>query len=484
VIQVAQNLRQRPGELEALVDQVLCQEAGAIASLPDQLDPDSLREALDLILGCQGMVMAVGAGTSSAIARRWAHLLTYAGAPATYLDSGQAQHGYSGILTQRDIVVAFSRGGETDAVNDLLSVAKRRGCHVIGVTERMDSTLAQLCDVRLDAGVAPEHEATDVLPLATSLAHAAVGDALCAAVQSVRNLPAQELAELYPGGAVGRRLRADMDAAESRQEPNLAELRALKGLILDMDGALWHGEMPLPGLEEFFDVMRRRGMRFVLATNNPSKRPEEFAEKARRMGVKVDLSQVLNSGMASVHYLQRNFPPGSRVHVVGEVALKEMVAEAGFELAGDDVVAVLVALDRSMTYEIVERATLLIRGGATFIGTNADPFYPTDRGILPGSGTMVATLQASTARTPIIAGKPERWMFDLALERMGLAVDQVASVGDRLDTDIAGGTRIGMKTILVLSGIAQREDLAESTVEPTWVFSGISELARVLDGKG
>jgi 4-nitrophenyl phosphatase len=331
--------------------------------------------------------------------------------------------------------------------------------------------------------VAPEHDATEELPLATSLAHAAVGDVLCAAVQSVRNLPTQEMAELHPGGAVGQHLRAVTAAAQPYQEQDLAELRALKGLILDMDGALWHGDVPLPGLAEFFDVMRRRGIQFVLATNNPSKRPEEFAEKARRMGVDVDLQQVLNSGMASVHYLQHNYPAGSRVHVVGEMALKEMVAEAGFELADENVVAVLAALDRSMTYETVERATLLIRGGATFIGTNGDPFYPTERGILPGSGTMVATLQASTARTPVIAGKPERWMFDLALERMGLTVDRVASVGDRLDTDIAGGTRAGMKTILVLSGIAQQEDLASSTVLPTWVFSGIDELARVLDAR-
>jgi 4-nitrophenyl phosphatase len=123
----------------------------------------------------------------------------------------------------------------------------------------------------------------------------------------------------------------------------------------------------------------------------------------------------------------------------------------------------------------------LIRGGAEFIGTNADPFYPTERGILPGSGTMVATLAASTGRTATVMGKPERWLYDLALERMGLGPGEVASVGDRLDTDIEGGRRLGMKTILLLSGIATQDALAASPIRPTWVFSGIDDLARALD---
>lgn len=481
---MTEDRRKELQDLAGLARCILRQETGALESLQAQLDPQALHQALHMILGCRGMVMAVGAGTSSTIARRLAHLLTYAGVRAMYLDSGQAQHGYSGIVTEQDLLIAFSRGGETDTVNDLLRLARKRGAGVIGITEKPDSTLGRLCDIRLEAVVAPEHDATDVLPLATSLAHAAIGDILCAAVQPLRGFSRDEMAELHPGGAVGKVLNKATRAAAPGSSQDPPGLGSLKGLILDMDGVLWHGELPLPGLADFFDVLERRGIQFILATNNPSKKPEGFAEKARRMGVKVDTEQVVTSAMATVHYLQGHYPAGSRMHVIGESALKEMVAGAGFELADDNVVAVVVALDRSMTYETIERGTLLIRGGADFIGTNPDPVYPTERGILPGSGTMVATLQASTACTPIIAGKPERWLYELAMQRMGLQAKQVASVGDRLDTDIAGGQRLGMRTILVLSGIVTREILATNPVRPTWVFPGIAELGRALEEAG
>jgi 4-nitrophenyl phosphatase len=254
-------------------------------------------------------------------------------------------------------------------------------------------------------------------------------------------------------------------------------------LILDMDGVLWHGEQPLPGLADLFNVLERRGLRFTLATNNPSKKPDGFAEKAHRLGITLSPDDVITSGVATVHYLKKRYAPGSRIHVIGEFALKEQVAEAGFALADDDVQAVVVALDRSLTYATIERGTLLIRAGAEFIGANPDPFYPTERGILPGSGALVAALAASTGCQPVIMGKPQHWMFDLALARMGLDASQVASVGDRLDTDIAGGQRAGMRTILLLSGIATPEDLAKSPIQPTWVFPGMAELARALDNQ-
>jgi 4-nitrophenyl phosphatase len=148
---------------------------------------------------------------------------------------------------------------------------------------------------------------------------------------------------------VGKRLGRGTHEADPAGSQDLEGLRSLRGLLLDMDGVLWHGDKPLPGLVELFDVLQRRGIQFILATNNPSQRPEGFAQKARRMGVVVDPGQVISSGLATVHYLKRRYAPGSRIHVIGEPALKEMVASAGFELADERVLAVVVALDRSMT---------------------------------------------------------------------------------------------------------------------------------------
>jgi 4-nitrophenyl phosphatase len=367
-------------------------------------------------------------------------------------------------------------------VNHALQVAKSQGAASIGILEESNSTMAELCDVVLTARVAEENNAVGVIPLASTLAHAAVGDILCASVLSARGHEGKEFTALHPGGAVGKQLeQKSTQTTGSNRERKLPELETIKGLILDMDGVLWHGEVPLPGLVEFFEVLDRRGIRYVLATNNPSKRPEGFAEKARGFGVPVGPADVVNSVLATVHYMKSHYPEGIRVHVIGEPAMKELIAEAGYILADEDVTAVIVALERGLTYETFKRGTLLIRSGADFIGTNGDPSYPTEEGFVPGSGMVVTALAASSDVTPLIIGKPERGIFDLALERLQLPRETIASVGDRLDTDIAGGQRYGTKTILLLSGIAQEEDLQRSPVQPDWIFSDLIALKHALE---
>ena len=259
------------------------------------------------------------------------------------------------------------------------------------------------------------------------------------------------------------------------------DLSTVEGLIVDMDGVLWRGDEPLPGLTRFFDVLRRCGVRFVLATNNPSRRPEGFVEKARLLGVRLSAAQVISSASVTLEYLADHYPQGARVHVIGEEPLHEMVAEAGYTLADDRVAVVVAAMDRRMTYETLKRGTLLLRGGADFVATNPDASYPSEEGIVPGSGTMVAALTASSGRTPVVMGKPHAGLFDLALRRLGLPATSVASLGDRLDADVAGGKAFGLSTILVFSGYTRPEDLQTSPVQPDLVCSDISELTALLE---
>jgi 4-nitrophenyl phosphatase len=254
----------------------------------------------------------------------------------------------------------------------------------------------------------------------------------------------------------------------------------IKGLVLDMDGVLWHGEAPLEGIGPFFAALKRLGIRYILATNNPSKHPHGFAEKARNFGIDVKDEDVITSVVATVHYLKEHIPRGSRVHVIGEAALKEQITEAGYQLADEDVVAVVAALERGLTYETIKRGALLIRSGAIFIGTNGDHSYPTEEGIVPGSGMMVTALAASADQEPIIMGKPERPIFDLALEKLALPAEQVASVGDRLDSDILGGQRTGLQTILLFTGITSKEMLASSPIQPTWSYADLPALTKAL----
>jgi 4-nitrophenyl phosphatase len=467
---------QDKNRFHAMAAEILRKEGSAIEALSGQFDWQNLDVAFELIMACNGMLWITGAGTSGSIARRLAHTLTCSGAPAAYLDPGQAEHGYSGILRAGDVLIAFSRGGETDEVNHLLAVGRSRGTRSIAILEADPSEMAGLSDIVIRCPIAPENDAEGFIPFSSTLVQAVVGDMLCAGVLEARGFSQDEFGLLHPGGAVGKQLVP----AASPSIRKAADLRALRGLVIDMDGVLWHGSDPLPGVAEFFQTLKAHQIQFVLATNNPSKRPEEFAEKARGFGVPAGPEDVVTCVQAVTFYLKEKYPSGSRVHVIGEKALKEQVHEAGYELADRDVVAVVTALDRQLSYDTFKRATLLIRDGAEFIGTNADPFYPTEEGFVPGSGMMVIAIAATSGTEPVVMGKPGRVLFDLAQARMNLPAEQLASVGDRLDTDIEGGRRLGMHTILLLSGITSREDLDRSPIKPDWVFDGLVDLSNAL----
>ncbi len=140
----------------------------------------------------------------------------------------------------------------------------------------------------------------------------------------------------------------------SLSSTELAGLQRLRGLIVDMDGVLWHGDVPLPGLQAFFKVLRQRSIKFVLATNNNTKLPQGFVEKVSSMGVEIMPEEVITASIATVHYLNLTYPPGSRIYVVGEKPLKELITSAGFILADSDVVAVVATMDRQLTYDMLK----------------------------------------------------------------------------------------------------------------------------------
>ncbi len=253
-------------------------------------------------------------------------------------------------------------------------------------------------------------------------------------------------------------------------------LASIRHLIIDMDGVLWHGDVPLPGLQPFFNFMRQRDIRFVLATNNASQTPDQYVAKLARMGVAISRDEVLTSAQATALYLENTAPPGSAVYAIGEIGLREALAERGFQLSDDVSPYVVVGMDRGLTWEKLARATLNIRAGATFIGTNPDKTLPSERGITHGNGAILAALTTATDVAPIIVGKPEPIMYQQAMARLGGTVDNTAALGDRLETDILGAVRTGIRSILVLSGVSTRAQLPELDYAPDWVFADIAEL--------
>jgi 4-nitrophenyl phosphatase len=192
------------------------------------------------------------------------------------------------------------------------------------------------------------------------------------------------------------------------------------------------------------------------------------------MGVQVSPEEVLTSGQTLARVLARKYPAGTRVHVFGMQALRDAIAEQGFVLADDDVDLVVASMDREVTYEKLKRAALLIRGGARFYATNLDPTVPTEEGLAPGTGSLIATLQTATGVQPMAVGKPEPAMFELALDQMNARPETTAMLGDRADTDIVGAQRAGLISICVLSGSSTRAEF--EAVGLDFIFEDIADL--------
>jgi HAD superfamily hydrolase (TIGR01457 family) len=270
-----------------------------------------------------------------------------------------------------------------------------------------------------------------------------------------------------------RRLVRTRPPAAAR--PSLA---AIRYLICDMDGVLWHGDRPLPGLQKLFAFLQGARIGYILATNNSSRTPEQYTAKLAGFGIQVAPEHILTSSQVAAAYLASIAPAATRVYAIGEDGLCQALQERGFVLGEEGAQYVVVGWDRHLTWDKLAAATLLIDRGAGFIGTNPDYNYPTERGPAPGNGAQLAALATATRVQPVVVGKPEPEMYCEAMRRMGAPVEATAVVGDRLDTDIAGGVDLGMTTILVLSGIATEEMLTASPTKPDLVFAGLPELLQ------
>jgi 4-nitrophenyl phosphatase len=257
-------------------------------------------------------------------------------------------------------------------------------------------------------------------------------------------------------------------------------LSALRHLVIDMDGVLYRGTQAIPGTAGFLGFLRAHGIRFVLATNNSTRTPAQYVAKLAGMGVSVEPGEILTSAQATAAHLAAVAPPASRLFVVGQDGLIQALQEAGFVLVEEEAAYVVVGMDFDVCYPRLAQATLLIRAGATFIATNPDRSFPSERGIVPGAGALLALLETATGVTPRVIGKPETEMIEQALARMGARLGArpatAAVLGDRLETDILAGQRAGLFTLLVLSGITDRDMLAGSDIQPDLVFDDVAHL--------
>ncbi len=229
-----------------------------------------------------------------------------------------------------------------------------------------------------------------------------------------------------------------------------------------MDGVIWRGYEPVIDIKALFDKIHQLGCQPFCVTNNATSTVDEYLEKLRNYDVELSSDQILTSAEATAEYLEDHIQKGSSVYVIGEGGLKETISRHGFGISDqpetDNPSAVVVGLDFNITYKKIYLAANLIREGTLFIGTNPDKTFPMPGGVAPGAGSIISPVEAASGTVPVIIGKPEKYLYQLALERSGSLPEETLMIGDRLETDILGAQQAGIRTALVLTGIASLED--------------------------
>jgi 4-nitrophenyl phosphatase len=257
-------------------------------------------------------------------------------------------------------------------------------------------------------------------------------------------------------------------------------LTSIRGFIVDLDGVLWRGGIALPGASEFIRLLEGRALPYVVATNDPTARPEELAGWLQELMMPVPSERVLTAGMVVIEALLEKRPRVARVLVIGTESLKQLVREAGFTLTEDKVEAVIATLPDQVNMSELTQAIRALQRGADFLAPNREMVYPSDGGLGAGDGMLVVALEAASGRRARVLGKPRRPFFRSALRRLGLRAGDVLVVGDNLKSDVEAGRRAGCRTALVLTGMTSRQMLSASEIKPDWVFQDLRGLVREL----
>lgn len=255
-------------------------------------------------------------------------------------------------------------------------------------------------------------------------------------------------------------------------------LKNLRYLLIDLDGVLYRGDQILGGAAQWIEWLREQGIGFRLVTNNATLTQSQYVTKLGGMGIQVREDEVFTSSLATALYLERQGAVGQAAYVIGEAGVIEALRGIGMTVGTGEPEWVVVGLDRHVTYDKLADAALAIRAGATFVGTNPDTSFPTERGLLPGAGALQAVLIAATGVQPVVVGKPEPLMLQLAMASLGGTVANTAMLGDRLDTDILGAHRLRIPSILVLTGVSTREDVGQNDVRPHLVVDNLPDLMQ------
>jgi len=255
----------------------------------------------------------------------------------------------------------------------------------------------------------------------------------------------------------------------------MGKLRDKKGYICDMDGVIYHGNRLVEGAKDFVDWLKKEDKRFLFLTNSSAKSPKELQQKLSRLGIAVGEGDFITSAQATASFLASQ-NPNVGVYAIGESGLINALYDAGFYMDQTHPTYVVVGESRTYNFEQVELAVHLVLGGAKLIGTNSDLTGPSEKGVAPACRALVAPIEMATDRKAYFIGKPNPLIMRHAIKKLGCELEDTLIVGDRMDTDIIAGIESGIETVLVLSGITKREDLAMFPYQPNHVLDRAADI--------
>lgn len=253
-------------------------------------------------------------------------------------------------------------------------------------------------------------------------------------------------------------------------------MKKYAGYMIDLDGTIYRGKEKIPAAKRFIERLQEHDIPFLFVTNNSTQAPIKVVENlANNFDIHVKEENVYTSALATADYIADLNKNKRSVYVIGEVGLKQAILDKGFHFEETNPDYVVVGLDYDVTYHKFELATLAIKRGAKFIGTNADTNLPNERGLVPGAGSVIALVECSTQQKATYIGKPETIIMEKALERLGLPKDEVVMVGDNYMTDIKAGINFGIDTMLVYTGVSTRELVRKQEIAPTIELGSLDE---------
>jgi NagD protein len=250
-----------------------------------------------------------------------------------------------------------------------------------------------------------------------------------------------------------------------------------RGFLIDMDGVIYRGSELIAGAQRFVNTLRRSDVPFLFLTNNSQRTRRDVATKLRRMGIQAEEQHVFTCAMATARFLAQQKPNGT-AYVIGEGGLLQALHTNGYSVVDHDPDYVVVGEGRSLNFEMFETAVRMIQKGAKLVATNLDPNCPTQQGMRPGCGAIVALLETATGRKAFSVGKPSPVMMRAARKELGLSADETIMIGDTMETDILGGVQMGYRTVLVLSGSTRKEDVDDYAYRPDTIVDSVADLCN------